>query len=521
MSVKTASVGHFTIPTAPAAGTSCTSGAANVFTTTYVQLIASTAAAIYITGIYVEAAAVSAATYVVVQLATGAAASEVIVGQHVIAMVTASTVTHAYKPIFPPIPVPTGTRIACKTADSVGSAATLITLECINQANVVDDGIAVGTVTTVTNQLTAAAIATGVWQDAVAGDFTTASSIGKALFISNIAPGAAGGHMISGSNSGTTTFGALTVTGATTLTGNVALADGLTISAPSTLNRAGITITGNGTGQAIIGTGGATGAALKLVGGGTSGDGINITTTSGHGMNIAATGTSMHGITATGGNGGTSDGIKGVAGTGGVDIRGNITGNLVGTVSTLTTYTGNTPQTGDSFARIGAAGASLTAITGVTLAASQHVIVDSGTVTTLTNLPAITAGWLTATGIAASALNGKGDWNIGKTGYSLTQAFPSNFSALTITAGGAMTAGTVGDKTGYSTVDWTVQLTESYRANGAAPTPAQAMHEILGHLGEAAVVGTTKTINKLDHVTAAETFTLDSGTTPTTVTRAT
>lgn len=37
------------------------------------------------------------------------------------------------------------------------------------------------TIATVTNQLTAAAIATGVWQDATAGDFTTASSIGKSL----------------------------------------------------------------------------------------------------------------------------------------------------------------------------------------------------------------------------------------------------------------------------------------------------------------------------------------------------
>lgn len=41
---------------------------------------------------------------------------------------------------------------------------------------------------------------------------------------------------------------------------------------------------------------------------------------------------------------------------------GTWTGNVVGTVSTLTTYTGNTPQTGDSFARIGAAGAGLTAV---------------------------------------------------------------------------------------------------------------------------------------------------------------
>jgi hypothetical protein len=76
---------------------------------------------------------------------------------------------------------------------------------------------ALDTVTTVTNQLTTAQIATGVWQDAPAGDFTVASSIGKALYISNIAPGAAGGHFISGSNSGTTTVGALTVTGAFTV----------------------------------------------------------------------------------------------------------------------------------------------------------------------------------------------------------------------------------------------------------------------------------------------------------------
>ena len=40
--------------------------------------------------------------------------------------------------------------------------------------------------------------------------------------------------------------------------------------------------------------------------------------------------------------------------------------------------------------------------------------------------------------------------NNDKTGYSLTQAFPTNFSSLAITAGGAVTAGTVSDKTGYS-----------------------------------------------------------------------
>jgi trimeric autotransporter adhesin len=42
-------------------------------------------------------------------------------------------------------------------------------------------GYTVTTVTTVTNQLTAAAIATGVWTDTTAGDFATASSPGKIL----------------------------------------------------------------------------------------------------------------------------------------------------------------------------------------------------------------------------------------------------------------------------------------------------------------------------------------------------
>ncbi|SCY25609.1 hypothetical protein SAMN05216420_10411 [Nitrosospira sp. Nl5] len=87
------------------------------------------------------------------------------------------------------------------------------------------------------------------------------------------------------------------------------------------------------------------------------------------------------------------------------------------------------------------AGQTITAAAGVTFPTSvaSPTNITGGTITTvtnLTNLPAITAGWLTASGIAAGALNGKGDWNIGKTGYSLTQSFPANFAALSITAGG-------------------------------------------------------------------------------------
>lgn len=334
MSVVTSGTGHFAIPTAPAAGTSVTSGAANTFTTTYVQLIASTGAALYITGIFVESATALGGTYAIVQLATGAAASEVVIGQHLVALSTGSTTATGYKPIFPPIPVANATRIAVKTADSVGAKATLITLECINQSNVVDDGITVTkvtTVTTVTNQLTAAAIATGVWQDATAGDFTTASSIGKALFTGNVAPGGAGGLMISGTNSGTTTLGALTITGVTTHTGNVVLSDGLTISAPSTGNRAGLDITGNGTGAALKLAAGATGKGIAVTT--TAGDALSLLPTAGSAIVATGNGTSKFGIIATGGTAGTSDGVSFVAGSGGVDFRANQTGNLTGNVS--------------------------------------------------------------------------------------------------------------------------------------------------------------------------------------------
>jgi hypothetical protein len=102
---------------------------------------------------------------------------------------------------------------------------------------------------------------------------------------------------------------------------------------------------------------------MLINGGAASGDGIGIITVSGHGINIAPVGSSKHGIFSTGGNGGTSDGIKAVAGTGGVDIRGNIAGNVTGNLSgSIGSYTGNTPQTGDAYARLGApAGASVSA----------------------------------------------------------------------------------------------------------------------------------------------------------------
>lgn len=66
-------------------------------------------------------------------------------------------------------------------------------------------GLVIAKTTNITgfNDLAAAAIATGVWQDATGADFTTASSIGKSLYTTGNAPGSASGLSLVGSNMGT------------------------------------------------------------------------------------------------------------------------------------------------------------------------------------------------------------------------------------------------------------------------------------------------------------------------------
>jgi len=66
---------------------------------------------------------------------------------------------------------------------------------------------------------TAAQVATAVWQDATAGDFTVANSIGASLYTAGVVPGAAGGLFIAGTNAATTVNFTGNLTG--NLTGNV------------------------------------------------------------------------------------------------------------------------------------------------------------------------------------------------------------------------------------------------------------------------------------------------------------
>jgi hypothetical protein len=67
----------------------------------------------------------------------------------------------------------------------------------------------------------------------------------------------------------------------------------------------------------------------------------------------------------------------------------------------------------------------------------------------------------------------------------------------------------------------TTQMTESYSADGTAPTLAQSLFLIQQNLQDFSFAGTTQTVKKLDGSTTAATYTLDDATAPTSKTRAT
>lgn len=182
----------------------------------------------------------------------------------------------------------------------------------------------VNTATTVTNQLSAAAIATGVWQDAVAGDFTVASSIGKALYINNVAPGASGGHFIAGTNAATTVSG-LTITRATASAS--LLIENTSTGVPLSIVANGVNANGV---EILSGTTGGTGISIT---GGTFGMNIGTAASSGVGLQIS---------------GGTGAGLRLYADTaanafkiqGGITVDDNITTDaFVGVVNALTVDT--------------------------------------------------------------------------------------------------------------------------------------------------------------------------------------
>lgn len=76
-------------------------------------------------------------------------------------------------------------------------------------------------------------------------------------------------------------------------------------------------------------------------------------------------------------------------------------------------------------------------------------------------------------------------------------------------------------KASVATAALTTAMTESYAADGATPTLAQMQYMMWSYMAEMSISGVTGTANKLDGSTPAMTFTFNSATVPTAVTRAT
>lgn len=186
----------------------------------------------------------------------------------------------------------------------------------------------------------------------------------------------------------------------------------------------------------------------------------------------------------------------------------NTTVGIVSLVTTLTTYTGNTVQTGDSFARIGATGSGLTSLapSATALSTAQWSNTRAGYLDNLS---------VGAVAQAATALS-TAQWTNTRAGYL------DNLSAGAVALASGVTVTTNNDKTGYAlSATGSAALTESYAADGAAATLPQLLYMTLAVLSEFSISGTTLTAKKLDGSTTAGTFTLNDASSPTAITRAT
>jgi hypothetical protein len=175
------------------------------------------------------------------------------------------------------------------------------------------------------------------------------------------------------------------------------------------------------------------------------------------------------------------------------------------------------------------------------LTAGITLTVDFDTVTGLNNVRVVATsgnGYATATNYTLVITTGTVNsvsvvgYTIGSFSIEARSALMPTTAArtLVVDAAGLADANTVklgptGSGTAQTAKDLgallTTAMTESYGADGAAPTPAQALFLILQQLTEFSISGTTWTTKKLDGSTTAATFTLNDGTNPTSITRAT
>src|SRR3990167_6154422 len=165
----------------------------------------------------------------------------------------------------------------------------------------------------------------------------------------------------------------------------------------------------------------------------------------------------------------------------------------------------------------------VTSAAGILNVSTQTLAAGAGDIISVYGVPIVTSG--------AGIIN-VSTQTIDKTGYSIIGTTFANViefyaqPAVTSASGQLRVSTqtlTVPDNTGIANISSQIinPMTESYRDIGSTGTMAQLMYEVVAHMGEAAIVVTTKTISRVTQTTDAMTFQLDSSTAPTTITRLT
>lgn len=225
-------------------------------------------------------------------------------------------------------------------------------------------------------------------------------------------------------------------------------------------------------------------------------------------------------------------------------VTGNVGGNVTGSVGSVAP--GGIASTSFAAGAITAAAIAADAI-GASELAADAVSEIAGAVWDVTLASHLTGG---TTGNALNAAGAAGDpwstalpgaYSAGSAGYIIGTNVNAQASSLATAANLAVVAGYLdteiaaikaktdnlpSDPADQSAVEaaitaaLTLDLTEAYRADGSPGSVAELLYEIVAHLGESSISGTTKTIRKVNGSTTAATFTLDDATTPTSITRA-
>jgi hypothetical protein len=219
------------------------------------------------------------------------------------------------------------------------------------------------------------------------------------------------------------------------------------------------------------------------------------------------------------------------------------TGAVIPTVTTTATATAVTTVNGLAAGVITATSIAADAITDAKVAADVTIASVTGSVgsvagavasVTAVSTGAITSGSfasnaITAASINAAALNGKGDWNIGKTGYALTATTglgnqTANITGTITTTTNLTNAPTSGDltatmKTSVNAEVLDVLSTDTFAELGAVPSATSSLKDKLTYMfmwfrNKSTQTSTTRLLrNDADNATVATETVSDDGTT--------